>query len=137
MTTRKHLPFVVLLALLGLPFGGGATSYNSIAWFAYGSADLNDEGKASVRGYLAVHGHPHRSFRTIAVVGHVDCAEAVREPADLGERRALAVRDFLAFMDVRPGRFAVRDAKDGSPLVQLSECVPEPQNRQVEWFLLE
>lgn len=134
---RKYLPLIALLALVGFPFGGGATSYSNLVWFAYGSADLNNEGKATIAAYLTLHGHPRRSFGSIVIVGHVDCAEASRESADLGERRALAVRGFLASLDVKPGRFAVRDAKDGSPLVQPSECVPEPQNRRVEWFLRE
>jgi len=104
-----------------------------MVFFASGSHELTRESKHTIAAVFKYHARRPEFFGQVGIVGHADCAEE-KAGSGLGERRALAVHSYLVELNIPLRGVEIRDRKDLSPLVQLRECVGEPQNRRVERF---
>lgn len=72
----------------------------------------------------------------IVLRGNIDGAEAQAGAGDLGQRRAGAVRDYLAQRGVAASTIALQDLAFTAPMVGTGAGVSEPQNRNVEFAVM-
>lgn len=72
----------------------------------------------------------------IVLRGSIDGAEAQSGAGDLGQRRAAAVRDYLAQRGIAASSLALVDVAFTAPMVQTGAGVSEPQNRNVEFAVM-
>jgi len=70
--------------------------------------------------------------RQIIVEGHTDAVGSERTNAELSQRRAEAVRDFLASRGVEPSRLIARGMGEGYPVASNDNSSGRQQNRRVE-----
>ena len=70
--------------------------------------------------------------RQIIVEGHTDAVGSERTNAELSQRRAEAVRDFLASRGVEPSRLIARGMGEGYPVASNDNSSGRLQNRRVE-----
>ena len=111
-----------------------ATSWVNWVFFASGSYELTHESKRTIAAVFKYRCPTTCTFRDLIIDGHTACAEE-RVARGLGERRALAVHAYLRELSIPLPAGAIRDRRDQVPMIQLSECVGEPQHRRVEWFV--
>ena len=98
--------------------------------FRFDSEELTDEGRRLVQDVLlAVKTYP---VPDVVVVGHTDTTGTPQSNAELGLRRANAVRAMLVQAGLSPAAIDVRSHGEGELLVPTADNVFEPKNRRVE-----
>lgn len=126
--------FQVLAVLIALSLAGSAAADSRVnmVFFASGSHELTRESKRTIAAVFKYYARRPAFFSQVGIEGHTDCAEA-KAGSGLGERRALAVHSYIVELNIPLRGVSIRDRKDRWPLVQLQECIGEPQNRRVDW----
>ena len=98
--------------------------------FRFDSEELTDEGKRLVPDVLqSVKSYP---VPEVVVIGHTDTTGTPQSNAELGLRRANAVRAFLVQAGLSETAIDVRSHGEGELLVPTADNVFEPRNRRVE-----
>jgi outer membrane protein OmpA-like peptidoglycan-associated protein len=98
--------------------------------FRFDSEELTDEGKRRVPDVLqAVKSYP---VPEVVVIGHTDTTGTPQSNAELGLRRANAVRTLLAQAGLNESAIDVRSHGEAELLVPTADGVFEPKNRRVE-----
>ena len=98
--------------------------------FRFESEELTDEGQRLVQDVLqAVKSYP---VPDVVVVGHTDTTGTPQSNAELGLRRANAVRNLLVAAGLTLSTIEVRSHGEGELLVPTADGVFEPRNRRVE-----
>lgn len=98
--------------------------------FRFDSEELTDEGKRLVQEVLqAVKSFP---VPDVVVVGHTDTTGTQQSNAELGLRRANAVRTLLVDAGLTLSTIDVRSHGEAELLVPTADGVFEPRNRRVE-----
>ena len=98
--------------------------------FRFESEELTEEGKRLVPDVLqAVKSYP---VPEVVVIGHTDTTGTPQANAELGMRRANAVRTLLAQAGLNESAIDVRSHGEAELLVPTADSVFEPKNRRVE-----
>ena len=98
--------------------------------FRFDSEELTDEGKKLVQDVLqTVKSQP---VPDVVVVGHTDTTGSQQSNAELGLRRANAVRTLLVEAGLSASAIEVRSHGEAELLVKTADGVFEPRNRRVE-----
>lgn len=98
--------------------------------FRFESEELTDEGKRLVPDVLqAVKSYP---VPEVVVIGHTDTTGTPQSNAELGLRRANAVRVLLVQAGLSESAIDVRSHGEAELLVPTADGVFEPRNRRVE-----
>jgi outer membrane protein OmpA-like peptidoglycan-associated protein len=98
--------------------------------FRFDSEELTEEGKRLVPDVLqAVKSYP---VPEVVVIGHTDTTGTPQANAELGMRRANAVRTLLAQAGLNESAIDVRSHGEAELLVPTADSVFEPKNRRVE-----
>jgi outer membrane protein OmpA-like peptidoglycan-associated protein len=98
--------------------------------FRFESEELTDEGKQLLPDVLqAVKSYP---VPEVVVIGHTDTTGTPQSNAELGLRRANAVRALLVQAGLNPAAIDVRSHGEAELLVPTADGVFEPRNRRVE-----
>jgi outer membrane protein OmpA-like peptidoglycan-associated protein len=98
--------------------------------FRFDSEELTDEGKMLVQDVLqTVKSQP---VPDVVVVGHTDTTGSQQSNAELGLRRANAVRTLLVEAGLSASAIEVRSHGEAELLVKTADGVFEPRNRRVE-----
>jgi outer membrane protein OmpA-like peptidoglycan-associated protein len=98
--------------------------------FRFDSEELTDEGKRLVPDVLqAVKSYP---VPEVVVIGHTDTTGTPQSNAELGLRRANAVRTLLVQAGLNESAIDVRSHGEAELLVPTADGVFEPKNRRVE-----
>ena len=129
-----------LLLLTGLLAGSASVEANArarLAWlvfFSYGSTELTPTGINTIREFVAsqVQTIPRECPVGVAVVGHVDSAEAAEGRDVLALWRAEAVARTVQESGWPFGDIEREERGDRVPLLKSAPSAPEPQNRRVE-----
>jgi outer membrane protein OmpA-like peptidoglycan-associated protein len=101
-----------------------------VLYFRFESNELTDASLALLPKVLdAVRQHP---FPDVAVVGHTDTTGASAVNAELGLRRATAIRTRLIEAGITASMIEVTSHGEADQLVKTADEVPEPRNRRVE-----
>jgi peptidoglycan-associated lipoprotein len=109
---------------LSLPADGNRDMFQPV-YFAYDSSQINPEeaGKLeAVADYLKKHKNSG-----VIVEGHCDARGSREYNQALGERRALAARDYLVSLGVDPGRIQTRSMGEEMPA--------DPGHNEAAWRL--
>jgi outer membrane protein OmpA-like peptidoglycan-associated protein len=98
--------------------------------FRFDSEELTEEGKRLVPDVLqAVKSYP---VPEVVVIGHTDTTGTPQANAELGMRRANAVRTLLVQAGLNESAIDVRSHGEAELLVPTADGVFEPKNRRVE-----
>jgi len=98
--------------------------------FRFDSEELTEEGQRLLPDVLqSVKSYP---VPEVVVVGHTDTTGTPQMNAELGMRRANAVRNLLVQAGLSPAAIDVRSHGEGELLVPTADNVFEPRNRRVE-----
>jgi peptidoglycan-associated lipoprotein len=98
--------------------------------FRFDSEELTDEGKQQLPEVLqSVKSYP---VPEVVVIGHTDTTGTPQSNAELGLRRANAVRALLVQAGLNPAAIDVRSHGEAELLVPTADGVFEPRNRRVE-----
>jgi outer membrane protein OmpA-like peptidoglycan-associated protein len=98
--------------------------------FRFESEELTDEGKRLVPDVVqAVKSYP---VPEVVVIGHTDTTGTPQSNAELGMRRANAVRTLLVQAGLSEAAIDVRSHGEAELLVPTADGVFEPKNRRVE-----
>jgi OmpA-OmpF porin, OOP family len=98
--------------------------------FRFDSEELTDDGKRLVPDVLqAVKTYP---VPEVVVIGHTDTTGTPQNNAELGLRRANAVRALLVQAGLSESAIDIRSHGEGELLVPTADNVFEPRNRRVE-----
>ena len=98
--------------------------------FRFDSEELTEDGKQLLPDVLqAVKSYP---VPEVVVIGHTDTTGTPQSNAELGLRRANAVRALLAQAGLNPAAIDVRSHGEAELLVPTADGVFEPRNRRVE-----
>jgi outer membrane protein OmpA-like peptidoglycan-associated protein len=98
--------------------------------FRFDSEALTEEGQRLVPDVLqAVKSYP---VPEVVVIGHTDTTGTPQSNAELGLRRANAVRNLLIQAGLSPAAIDVRSHGEAELLVPTADSVFEPRNRRVE-----
>jgi outer membrane protein OmpA-like peptidoglycan-associated protein len=98
--------------------------------FRFDSEELTEDGKQLLPDVLqAVKSYP---VPEVVVVGHTDTTGTPQSNAELGLRRANAVRALLVQAGLNPVAIDVRSHGEAELLVPTADGVFEPRNRRVE-----
>ena len=98
--------------------------------FRFDSEELTDDGKRLVPDVLqAVKSYP---VPEVVVIGHTDTTGTPQSNAELGLRRANAVRTLLIQAGLNESAIDVRSHGEAELLVPTADGVFEPKNRRVE-----
>jgi outer membrane protein OmpA-like peptidoglycan-associated protein len=98
--------------------------------FRFDSEELTDDGQRLLKDVLqAVKSYP---VPDVVVVGHTDTTGTPQSNAELGMRRANAVRTLLVDAGLTLSTIDVRSHGEGELLVPTADNVFEPRNRRVE-----
>jgi outer membrane protein OmpA-like peptidoglycan-associated protein len=98
--------------------------------FRFESEELTEEGQRLVQDVLqAVKSYP---VPDVVVVGHTDTTGTPQSNAELGLRRANAVRNLLVDAGLSLSTIEVRSHGEAELLVPTADGVFEPRNRRVE-----
>ena len=98
--------------------------------FRFDSEELTDDGKQQLPDVLqAVKSYPAPE---VVVIGHTDTTGTPQSNAELGLRRANAVRALLVQAGLNPVAIDVRSHGEAELLVPTADGVFEPRNRRVE-----
>jgi outer membrane protein OmpA-like peptidoglycan-associated protein len=98
--------------------------------FRFDSEELTDEGKRLVPDVLqSVKSYP---VPEVVVIGHTDTTGTPQSNAELGMRRANAVRALLVQAGLNESAMDVRSHGEAELLVPTADGVFEPKNRRVE-----
>jgi outer membrane protein OmpA-like peptidoglycan-associated protein len=98
--------------------------------FRFDSEELTDGGKQLLPDVLrSVKSYPAPE---VVVIGHTDTTGTPQSNAELGLRRANAVRALLVQAGLSPSAIDVRSHGEGELLVPTADNVFEPKNRRVE-----
>lgn len=101
-----------------------------ILGFRFDSEELTDEGRRLLQDVLqAVKNYP---VPDVVVVGHTDTTGTPQNNAELGLRRANAVRSLLVDAGLMLSTIEVRSHGEAELLVPTADNVFEPRNRRVE-----
>lgn len=97
-------------------------------FFDSGKTNLTVEAQAVIHeAALAIR---ESNSSRVLITGHTDRAEAASEPADLSQRRGVAVKVELIRLGVTEGVISTRGHGDQEPMVNTAPGVREPQNRR-------
>ena len=136
MASGMRASFVVAGALaLSAASAGAWTSGPFIAYFGFGSAELDERALATL-DHLAQTLHSVRDSRVL-IEGHADRKGPAWLNRRLSCRRARAAHAALLERRVAPERMAVRAHGEDRPLVDTDDEVREPQNRRVEFLFVD
>lgn len=125
--------------IFGNPLGGrpgDGTSYQEglfpPVYFGYDSSNV----EASERGVLEqVAGHLQQNTSAgVLIEGHCDERGSTEYNLALGERRALAVRDYLISLGIDGGRIQTKSLGEEMPAAQGSDESAWAQNRRAEFL---
>jgi outer membrane protein OmpA-like peptidoglycan-associated protein len=98
--------------------------------FRFDSEELTEDGQRMVQDVLqAVKNYP---VPDVVVVGHTDTTGTPQSNAELGLRRANAVRNLLVAAGLTLSTIDIRSHGEGELLVPTADGVFEPKNRRVE-----
>ena len=98
--------------------------------FRFDSEELTEDGKQLLPEVLqSVKSYPAPE---VVVIGHTDTTGTPQSNAELGLRRANAVRALLVQAGLNPAAIDVRSHGEGELLVPTADNVFEPRNRRVE-----
>jgi outer membrane protein OmpA-like peptidoglycan-associated protein len=98
--------------------------------FRFDSEELTEDGKQLLPAVLqSVKSYPAPE---VVVIGHTDTTGTPQSNAELGLRRANAVRALLVQAGLNPAAIDVRSHGEGELLVPTADNVFEPRNRRVE-----
>jgi outer membrane protein OmpA-like peptidoglycan-associated protein len=98
--------------------------------FRFDSEELTEDGQRMVQDVLqAVKSYP---VPDVVVVGHTDTTGTPLSNAELGLRRANAVRNLLVAAGLTLSTIDIRSHGEGELLVPTADGVFEPKNRRVE-----
>jgi outer membrane protein OmpA-like peptidoglycan-associated protein len=98
--------------------------------FRFDSEALTEDGQRMVQDVLqAVKNYP---VPDVVVVGHTDTTGTPQSNAELGLRRANAVRNLLVAAGLTLSTIDIRSHGEGELLVPTADGVFEPKNRRVE-----
>lgn len=98
--------------------------------FRFDSEELTEDGQRMVQDVLqAVKSYP---VPDVVVVGHTDTTGTPQSNAELGLRRANAVRNLLVAAGLTLSTIDIRSHGEGELLVPTADGVFEPRNRRVE-----
>jgi outer membrane protein OmpA-like peptidoglycan-associated protein len=98
--------------------------------FRFDSEELTDEGKQALPQVLqSVKSYP---VPEVVVIGHTDTTGTPQSNAELGLRRANAVRALLVQAGLNTAAIDVRSHGEAELLVPTADGVFEPRNRRVE-----
>jgi outer membrane protein OmpA-like peptidoglycan-associated protein len=98
--------------------------------FRFDSEELTEDGQRMVQDVLqAVKSYP---VPDVVVVGHTDTTGTPQSNAELGLRRANAVRNLLVAAGLTLSTIDIRSHGEGELLVPTADGVFEPKNRRVE-----
>jgi outer membrane protein OmpA-like peptidoglycan-associated protein len=98
--------------------------------FRFDSEELTDEGKQALPRVLqSVKSYP---VPEVVVIGHTDTTGTPQSNAELGLRRANAVRALLVQAGLNTAAIDVRSHGEAELLVPTADGVFEPRNRRVE-----
>ena len=98
--------------------------------FRFDSEELTDDGQRMVQDVLqAVKSYP---VPDVVVVGHTDTTGTPESNAELGLRRANAVRSLLVAAGLTLSTIDIRSHGEAELLVPTADGVFEPKNRRVE-----
>lgn len=98
--------------------------------FRFDSEELTEDGKQLLPAVLqSVKSYPAPE---VVVIGHTDTTGTPQSNAELGLRRANAVRALLVQVGLNPAAIDVRSHGEGELLVPTADNVFEPRNRRVE-----
>jgi OOP family OmpA-OmpF porin len=126
-----------IMVVEGEPTGLVSTTVVPAAsMFAFDSAQLTDEGKASLEEYLAAYDVELRPELAKAyaglIIGYTDSTGEVEYNLDLSLRRAQAVRDYLVETGVSPDKLRVIGRGEADPIAPNTTAEGRAQNRRVE-----
>lgn len=112
---------------------GSASEEQVAVLFDFDSAEITPQGQIALRAQAAwLLAHPQAE---VVLEGHADAIGEERYNEELGERRAVSVRDYLIGEGVDAGRFTIESRGENDPLVR--ENVSAPENRRVVTRVLE
>jgi outer membrane protein OmpA-like peptidoglycan-associated protein len=101
-----------------------------VLFFRFDSEELTDESRRLVQDVLrAVKERPEPD---VTAIGHTDSTGTPAGNAELGLRRARAVRSILVEAGLAAGSIAVTSYGEAALLVRTADGVFEPRNRRVE-----
>lgn len=105
-------------------------SFTSGILFAFNSAELNNESKASLRELAAILREDPTT--DIAIIGHTDKVGTYEANVKVSKERAYAVENYLQDCNVSPAQFKV---VKGMAYDQYDETKTADQNRRVEVYM--
>lgn len=101
-----------------------------VVYFASGRADLSEDARAAIAA--AAEDAAGRKAVDVEILGFADRAGGDAANIALSERRAAAVKDALAELDVPEDAFLVYARGEDTPAVDTADGVAEARNRRVE-----
>ncbi|QQS12618.1 MAG: hypothetical protein IPK81_24700 [Rhodospirillales bacterium] len=137
--TWAHLVLrgVGLLALASVLFAATPSPADAcmryqLAYFGYGSADLTDAARITVKQVaIRVHDYPP-GCQIVRIVAHIDGAEAAAGFSDLDMRRALAIRAYLERLGIDQVHVRIGTRAFSNPYLPTEAGVRSPHNRRAE-----
>jgi outer membrane protein OmpA-like peptidoglycan-associated protein/opacity protein-like surface antigen len=101
-----------------------------IVYFGWDEDDLTDQARNTLNEVVAASRAGGQS--QIVLAGHADRSGSAGYNVGLSQRRANAVRDYLAANGIGAGSVTTQAFGESRPAVETADGVREPQNRRVE-----
>ena len=98
--------------------------------FDFDSTFLKPEGRAALDKLEAKIGHA--SYRSVEVIGHTDRIGAPVYNRELSERRARAVRDYLAAQGLDALKIDAKGVGSSEPVTARGQCLGLPRGRLIQ-----
>ncbi len=102
-----------------------------VVYFDNGSAKLTPQGTTTLRNAVEAARENHNHILHVSVSGGADRTGSEQANQALSERRAAAVREFLAQNGVAPNLIFAEGRGEHDPQIATADGVAEPQNRSV------
>jgi len=124
---RRFLaPLVLTAAILS---AGSASAHEDLAFFEYGSADLQADGYSTARNVVFYASMPEWANHSVIINAHLDTAEADEFSNELALRRAQAMASELVVLGINPARICMFGHAATRPIRPTHPHTREPLNR--------
>lgn len=126
---RRFLVPLVLTAAIAS--SGPASAHEDVAYFDYGSANLQARGYATARNVVFYADQPAYANSSLIIDAHLDTAEAQEFSNELALQRAQAMATELVVLGINPARICMFSRGATQQARSMHPNTREPLNRRL------
>ena len=102
--------------------------YRPVVFFAFDSAELTSQAKATLK-QMVEHNNDY-SHQKVRITGYTDSTGSPEYNMKLGERRALAVQNYLLSLGIQPRQIEIVSDGENDPMATNSTAAGRAENRR-------